>query len=256
MYGHMKLIDTHCHINHEEHFPDPSKAIEAALAAGIETLIAVALDEADAARAIKLAEAHPCVFAVVGVHPSYSAGYAGSDWIREMLTHPKVVALGEIGLDYHWDHATREQQDRALNEQLDLAEELKVPVVFHCREAYPDLLERLESRPKMPYLFHCFAGNWEEAQRVLALGGIFGFDGPITYKKNSDLRDLVAKLPHNSLVLETDSPYMTPEPHRGKPNSPALLPLINKAVADSLGISELECAALTTKNAKRFFRLD
>jgi TatD DNase family protein len=165
------------------------------------------------------------------------------------------VALGEIGLDYHWDYATPDQQRIALLDQLELARKLAKPVVFHCRDAYPDLLTILEEQPTHRYLFHCFAGNQEDARRALALGAMFGVDGPITYKKADALREVIAMIPRDRLVLETDSPYMAPTPHRGKPNRPAFVPFVNEGLAATLGISQEECASLTTANAKRFFGL-
>jgi len=252
----LDLIDTHCHLNSEEDFPDPASAIAEARGAGVNRLILIGVDPANGRRAIEIAETHEGVYAVVGHHPNYTQNYSKTsiDELRVMLGHPKCLALGEIGLDFHWDYATREQQERALYDQLDLADELGMPVVFHCREAYPELLGILESRPVRPYLFHCFSGNREDAERAVALGCYFGIDGPITYKESDQLRELAKWLPLDKLVLETDSPYMSPVPFRGKPNKPAYLPFINAALAAAIGISEEECGTQTTKNAQAFFK--
>lgn len=251
----MELFDTHCHLNLEESFPDPDTAIEEAWQAGVTRLCVVGIDLESGLRALELADRHEQVYAIVGWHPNSADDFDAEALrlVREMLTHPKAVALGEIGLDYHWDFAMKEQQLECLVQQLDLAEDLGLPVVFHCREAYGDLLDLLEARPIRPYLFHCFSGSLEVAGRALELGGILGFDGPITYKKGEETRSLLAGLGEEQFVLETDSPYLTPEPFRGKPNRPALLPYVNTAAAACRGMSVEACAAATTANARRFF---
>lgn len=251
------LIDTHCHLNDAEAFPDPKAFLLEARMAAVERVIVVGVEPESCARAIELAEENEGVYAIVGWHPNYTAAYTdeGLARIETMLDHPKVVALGEIGLDFHWQYATLEQQERALHAQLDLAVRIGKPVVFHCREAYPSLLTILESRPRHPYLFHCFAGDFADAGRAMALDCYFGIDGPISYKKSTQLREIVRALPLNRLVVETDSPYLTPEPFRGKPNKPAYVAIVNAALASTLGIEPPECAALTTANAERFFGL-
>lgn len=249
------MIDTHCHLNDVKAFPDPRAEIDAALAVGVDRLIVVGTNPPDWAKAVDLAETHPEVFAIVGWHPNYTADYdaASLEELERLLGHPRVLALGEIGLDYHWDYSPRMTQFDALRDQLDLASRLKVPVVFHAREAYSDLLDILEARPPHPYLFHCWAGNAEEAARGVALGGFFGVDGPVTYKKADELRGVLASIPLDRLVLETDAPYMAPVPYRGKPNRSAYIPMINVALAEVHGVSAEECARVTTNNAERFF---
>lgn len=251
------LIDTHCHLNDSEAFPDPAAAIAEAAEAGVTRLFVVGVDAEDSRRALELADRFDGVYAIVGWHPNYTTSFSseGLAEIREMLSHPKMVALGEIGLDFHWQYATLEQQERALYAQLDLAEELEVPVVFHCREAYSRLLDILENRPRLPFLFHCFSGDADDARRAVDLDCYFGVDGPVTYKKSSALREVIRTLPQDRLVVETDSPYLSPEPFRGKPNKPAHVALVNAALGSLFGMPAEECAALTTGNAERFFRL-
>lgn len=251
----MGLIDTHCHLNVAEFFPDPEPVIARAFEAGVEALLVVGLDIETSQAALDLSERHDCVYAAVGRHPNYAATYRSGDlaMLRTMLAHEKVVALGEIGLDSHWDDATPEQQERCLRDQLDLAFECGKPIVFHCREAYPRLLEVLEALPPHPCVFHCFSGDSGDAIRAVALDAYFGIDGPITYKKNGPLRELVATLPRDRLLLETDSPFLPPEPFRGKPNEPALLPCVARGVASTVGIGEEACERLTTENARRLF---
>jgi TatD DNase family protein len=245
-------IDTHCHLNDAKAFPDPVAAIVAARAEGVDEIIVVGVEPESWSSARELA-AHGVHYAA-GWHPNYTADYNGSLYsLRNALQG--AVALGEIGLDYHWDHSPRDTQRAALTDQLDLAAELDLPVVFHCREAYPDLLDVLESRPRQPFLLHCFVGDSDDARRAIALDCYFGIDGPITYKSAEALRDVVATLPPDRLVLETDSPYLSPVPYRGKPNSPAYIPYIGRKLAELLALSENECAALTSANARRFFRI-
>ncbi len=251
------LIDTHCHINFPDKFPDVAQTLNEARAAGVGQVIAVGCDMDSNREALRLAKLYDEVFAVVGWHPTYVKDYSKESLLEleQMLAEPKVVALGEIGLDFHWDYTTPEEQWAALVDQLDLAVRLDCPVVFHCRKAYPDLLTLLESRPTHRYLLHCFAGDVEDARRATALGCYFGVDGPITYKNSGNLRDVISTLPQDRLVIETDSPYMPPEPHRGKPNSPAWVRFVNEGLAKCLGISAKSSEDLTTANAMRFFNL-
>lgn len=222
---------------------------------GVEKLIVVGIDLPTSRRAVELADEFDPVYAVVGIHPNSAKGYHPEmlGLVREMLHHPKVVALGEIGLDYYWDHATQAEQFLALRDQLQLAEETEKPVVFHCRDAYDDLLDILDKRDPHPWLLHCFSGTAEHARRAVALDCYFGVDGPITYPKAEDLRSIVRSLPRDRIVVETDSPYLTPAPHRGKPNRPAYTVWVNSGLASCLGIEREECARMTTENAERFF---
>ena len=252
------MIDTHCHLNLPDAFPNPVDAIDEAAAGGVRACVIVGIDRTSNERAVQIAEADSRAYAVVGWHPNNAASYdpAALRHLEELLAHPRVLALGEIGLDFHWDFATREQQERCLLDQLELAESAGVPVVFHCRKAYPDLLELLEVRAvRCRYDFHCFSGTADEARRALDLGGYLGFDGPITYKNARETRQVLASMPRDRILIETDSPYLTPEPLRGKPNKPAYLPLVNAAVASTLGIPADAAAKLTSSNAERFFGL-
>lgn len=251
------LIDTHCHLNSLEHFPDPDREIQLAADAGVGALLIVGTTPEDGRYALEIAERNPNVFAIIGFHPNYCADYSSDrlSELRPLLAHPKCLALGEIGLDYHWDHTPRNVQFQALQDQLDLAAEVNLPVVFHCREAYPDLLDILEARPKHPYLIHCFAGDSKDAERSLALGCLFGVDGPITYKRSEQLREIMRTIGLDRIVLETDSPYLSPEPHRGKPNHPSFVRLIGRGLAETLGVDFAEVEAKTTENARRFFGL-
>jgi TatD DNase family protein len=251
------LIDTHCHLHDAEAFPNPDEELRLAREAGVESLIVVGVQPVDWERAIQMAEAFDEVSAIIGWHPNYTADYSPEslDRLKELLAHPKVRAMGEIGLDYHWDYAPRELQFQALRDGLSLAKEIDVPVVFHAREAYEDLLDVLEGFLPLRTLFHCYVGSAAQAKRAAAMGAYFGVDGPISYKKNDELRAMIAELPRDRVVLETDSPYMAPVPYRGKPNRPAYVANVNAALASVWSVSPEESAAITTSNAKRFFGL-
>ncbi len=251
------LVDTHCHLNFPDAFPDVKSTVGRALANGVMKLVVVGCDTATSRIALNLAEQFDSIYACVGWHPNYSQHFLPSDIneIREMAKHPKTVAIGEIGFDYHWDYATKEQQCICTEAHLQLAIETELPVVFHCREAYSDLLDYLESKNKLPskMVFHCFGGNQNDVIRANRLGCFFGVDGPLTYKNADDLRQLVSTLPHEKVLLETDCPYLTPHPYRGKPNEPAMIPLINAKLAEVWGVSEDQSAATTGSNAATFF---
>ena len=253
----MRLIDTHCHLYDEKAFPDSRSSVAEAAAAGVDRLVVVGIDSETSKQAIALADGFPGVYAVVGWHPTSAGEYsrAALGEIEKMLAHPKVVAVGEIGLDFYWDKSTPEQQYVCLEDQLDLASRCDKPVVFHCRDANDELITFLERRPPHPYLFHCFSGDAGHAERAVKLDCYFGVDGPITYPKNDELRSIFAFLPADRIVVETDSPYMAPVPNRGKRNRPAWVTYVNESLARARRISVDECAELTTANAERFFRL-
>lgn len=253
----MRLIDTHCHLNDRKAFPNPASVIDEALAAGVEKLVVVGVDTESSRDAVNLADEFEVVYAVVGWHPTHTHEYSRDELkvVESLLSHPKVVALGEIGLDFHWDYSTPEQQFIALQDQLDVAKEYSKPIVFHCREAEEHLLDFLERRENdPPYLFHCFAGDSQIAKRCLDLGGMFGVDGPITYKSADRLREVILGIGLDRLVVETDAPWMTPVPHRGQRNKPAWVAHVNEGLASLFEVSPEECAEITTRNAEAFFQ--
>jgi TatD DNase family protein len=175
-------------------------------------------------------------------------------FLRKLVASPGVLAIGEIGLDYFRDYAPTLLQREAFLEQLDMADALLKPAVFHVRDAYDDFLRILERRKRYcRYLIHCFAGNREDYQRAHAIDCYFGIGGTITYKKNDELREIVAEIPRDRVLLETDSPYLSPEPVRGKPNSPANLTYVVKEISKIWGVSEQTVVSVTTHNAGTFF---
>lgn len=274
------MIDTHCHLNLTDAFPDMDATVDAALAAGVEAMIVVGIEREANDKAIELAEKYSCVWATVGWHPTSAALFNDAELkhLEESLKHPRVLALGEVGLDYYWDKATKEEQYRCLEAQLEVASTVRkpliptphvgvslgsvgsarwspLPVVLHCREAYSDLLDFLEKKHPERFVLHCFAGDALDARRAEVLGAYIGIDGPITFKKNHALREIAASYRRDRIVIETDAPFLSPEPFRGKPNSPERLVWISRAVGGTLGIGEEESDRLTTDNARRLFRL-
>jgi TatD DNase family protein len=249
------MIDTHCHLNDAKAFPDPSLAIQQAHDAGVEKLVIVGVDTEWSELAIEIAEAHENVFAVVGWHPTSAAKYSSGELkkIEALARHEKCVGIGEIGFDFHWDYSSLEQQTVCLLEQLELAESIGKPVVFHCREAYSALLDALEKRPVLPYLMHCFAGDMDDAKRCIELNCVFGVDGPVTYKKADDLRATLEFIGLDRLVLETDAPWLPPVPYRGKPNHPKYLRHVCEGLAGVFGVNTGVIGEKTTANASRFF---
>lgn len=252
------LIDTHCHLNDRKAYPDPGPVVVEAHQAGVERLIVVGVDIESSEYALELADRFEGVYAVVGLHPNESTKFDDMtvSTVERLCKHPKAVAIGEIGLDYHWEFATKEQQLNALEAQLDLAEHLESPIVFHCREAYSDLLEILEHRQTGKILLHCFGGDQRHLERALDLGAMIGVDGPITYPKADSLRELISRVPQNRLLLETDAPWMSPHPFRGRPNSPARLTYIRDAVAALWNCEIAKIEEITSANASQFFGLN
>lgn len=265
----MKLVDTHAHLT-DRRFRDHLEAVvQRAAEAGVGTIItqAAALDECETV--LKLAERFPSVFAAVGVHPQ-SASDSPNDVtnaLAEFAKHPKVVAIGETGMDYHYlpgrtqqrpdlDAATIASQRRVFAQQLELAARLNKPIVIHLRECADDLLELVTPyRSRLRGVFHCFSDDAGVARRVVELGFHISFSGMLTFKKNTVLREMAAQLPPERVMLETDCPYMSPEPHRGKCCEPAFMVHTAAAMAAARGVSMETVARQTTENAVRLFGL-
>ncbi len=251
------MIDTHIHFNSKAFSGIWREALSRAESAGVKACIIVGYDLGSSERAVELAETDTRLFATVGIHP-----HDATHWnpetekkVRAWLEHPRVVALGEIGLDFYRDLSPRDAQYAAFSAQLALAKEKDLPVVIHCRDAYQEAIDVLEAEAgSLNVVLHCFGGNLEQAKRAWSNGWYIGVDGPVTFKKNEELREIIAACPAEQLVLETDCPWLAPEPFRGKfPNEPAWLPHVAEAVARTRGTSVAELDALTTQNAQRLF---
>jgi TatD DNase family protein len=261
----VSLIDTHSHINFDSYEEDRDAVIERAAWAEVTQIINPAVDLETSRAAIALAAQYPGIYAAVGVHPNSTADFHPG-WIDEFATlasQPKVVAIGEIGLDYHWDESPKEKQFEAFEAQLTLAAKLELPVIIHNREASDDVIVILErwaatlppTLKERPGVLHSFSAPPEIAERALAIGFYLGFTGPITYKNADGLRKIAARMPLDRIVVETDGPFLTPTPHRGKRNEPAYIPLIVERLASLRQISVEEMGEATTTNAKRLFGL-
>ncbi len=252
----MTLTDSHCHLDDKQFDVDREAVIERALAAGVRTMLAIGTGDGppDLECAVRLAEEHACIYATVGVHPHNAAAAASEifERLRELARHPKVVAIGEIGLDYHYDFSPRPVQRAAFEKQLALAAEAELPVSIHTREAWADTLDVLRAHPlRAGGVFHCFTGGASEAEQALELGFHLSFGGIITFPKADAVREAAALTPLHRLLVETDAPYLAPVPHRGKRNEPAFITGIARRLALAKGASEEEIAGVTTKNFER-----
>lgn len=261
----MQLIDTHCHLNFDAFDEDRDAVIARAAEAGIDRILIPSTDLQTGDEAVTLAENHVEIWAAVGIHPNSSTNFepAFVDVLRGKTAHPKVVAIGEIGLDYHWDFSPKERQWQAFEAQLELARALELPVIIHNREATDDILAILErwvttlpeSIKDRPGVLHSFSASPDAAERALAAGFYLGFTGPITFKNADELRHIAAQVPLNRVLMETDSPYLTPTPHRGKRNEPAYVRLVAERFAALRQLSLEEAASQTTRNAEILFSI-
>lgn len=218
--------------------------------------ITIGTDLADSARCVELCRGRAELACAVGVHP-HEAGKVAGDWVadlRRLLAEPGVVALGEIGLDYHYDFSPRAEQADVFEKQLALAAELRRPMVIHCREAVDDCLAIMSRFPKLPAVFHCFTGTAAEAQRILGAGYYLGFTGVITFKRSEELREVVRLTPMDRLLVETDAPYLAPEPFRKlRVNEPAMVIHVAAEVARVKGLGLGQVDEATTENVVRLF---
>jgi TatD DNase family protein len=255
------LIDSHAHIQGKEYAGEVAAVISRARESGIEKIIAVggAGDMSSNTEAVALAESCPDVYATVGMHP-HDAKDVGEDElrkIRELTSHSKVVAVGETGLDYYYNHSPHDVQRRAFSQFIHMACETGLPIVVHERDAAQVVAEllRSEGSGKLRGVIHCFTGNYEAACAYLDLGFYLSFTGIITFKNAEPLREVLRKVPLERMFVETDSPYLTPVPHRGKRNEPAFVRLVAETVARVKGISLEEVAGRTSQNVQNLFAI-
>jgi TatD DNase family protein len=258
----LELIDSHAHLEFPQFDADRAEMIARARAAGIRTLLAIGSgtgpDRLNAA--IPFAEEHDWIYATVGIHP-HEAQLATEEHftkLDELARHPKVIAWGEMGLDYYHDHSPREVQLEVFRRQLGQARAARLPIVIHCREAWEDALALMEqdwASSGLGGIFHCFTGTPEDARRGLDMGFMISFAGNLTYPKMAPLREVARDLPLDRLLIETDAPSLPPQGHRGKRNEPALVAEVARALATVRNLSPDEIAATTAANFRRFFRL-
>ncbi len=256
----MKYIDTHAHYNDEAFSEDRESVLEEIREAGCEAVVNCAEDYPSSLECVKLAEEHPFVFAAAGIHPHKAFTYSPEimEKIEALAKHPKVVAIGEAGLDYHYDFSPRDVQKVCFAENIRLAKRTGKPVVVHDREAHEDTLEIMKNEriPEGGAVLHCFSGSAEMAKIVAKHGWYFSIGGAVTFKNARRVIEALAVIPDELLMLETDCPYMTPVPFRGTRNNSALIPYTAAAIAEVKGVSAEEICELTTANAKRFFGIN
>ena len=250
-------FDTHAHYDDSRFDGDRDAVLSAMPKQGVELILNPGCTVESSRAAAALAERYPHVYAAAGVHPEDCVGASEAEYLpalRGLCALPKVVAVGEIGLDYHWaDNPPREEQRRVFRAQLELALELDKPVIVHDRDAHGDCLAIVSEYPALRGVFHCFSGSPEMALELLKRGWYLGFDGPITYKNAKKALSVLEITPIDRILLETDSPYLPPVPHRGERNDSRLLPWIARAAAAVKGMSEEALAAAAADNGRRLF---
>ena len=258
----MDLIDSHAHIDFPQFAEDREAMLERARAAGVGTLLAIGTgpgpEKLDAA--IPYAERHDWIYTSVGIHPheAKEVTQAHLDELAKLARHRKVIAWGEIGLDYFYDHSPRDTQKQVFRDQMALAHAAKLPIIIHCRDAWSDCLNLLEEAWKptgLRGILHCFTSTIEDARRGVDMGFLVSFTGNLTYPKAQNTRDVAKLLPLENILIETDSPYLAPQAFRGKRNEPAYVAEVAKALASVRDLGAEEAAAITSENFRRFFNL-
>ena len=254
------MIDSHCHINDELYINNPAEYVKDAENMGVFEFLVVGFDEKSSENALEIAKKFKGCFAAVGIHPSDAkkAQPGDLDKIRKLAKEDKAIAIGEIGLDYYWDkdENVKKQQREYFIEQIKIANELDLPISIHCRDAIEDCLKILKENPvKRGGIMHCYAGSLEISNEFLKLGFLLGFGGTVTFKNSVRPKEVVANIPSDSYVLETDAPYLTPHPYRGKENHSKYLYLIRDQIAELRGISPEQVEKETNENLKRVFRI-
>lgn len=254
----MELFDSHLHLDDEAFAADREKTVARAREAGVVAMVTVGTGLDSCRDALALAEQHRGVFAAIAIHPQDAVGAteAAMEQLRALAGHPKVVAIGETGLDYVRETSPRDAQGRAFRAHLGLARACDLPVIIHCRGAYPEVLRILDDERTERVIMHAFSGSVEMAQQCAGRGYGVSLAGPVTYKNARTLLDVARGVPIDLLLIETDAPVLTPEPHRGRRNEPAYLPYIAARIAEIRGQSVEEVAAATTANARRIYGVD
>ena len=254
----MTLFDTHAHYDSRQFHSDRDQVLSALPAQGVELVVNPGCDLASSQTAVELAGRYPFVYAAVGVHPEDCGDWEDGhiDRLRALAAQPKVVAVGEIGLDYDWpENPPKELQKRVFRAQLALAGELDLPAIVHDREAHGDCLDIVREFPRTRGVFHCFSGSAEMARELVKLGWMISFTGVLTYKNARKAVEAAQAVPLDRIMIETDSPYMAPVPHRGKRNHSGYVGLICQRLAELKGITPDECSRITLENGRRFFQI-
>lgn len=253
------LFDTHVHLNAEQFEEDVEEAIQRAKEAGVSRMVVVGFDRPTITRAMELVEQHEALYAAVGWHPVDAIDMKDEDlaWIEELASHPKVVALGEMGLDYHWDKSPKDVQKDVFRRQIRLAKKVKLPIVIHNRDATQDIVDILkeEKAADVGGIMHCFSGSAETALECVKMNFYISLGGPVTFKNAKKPKEVAQAVPLDKLLIETDCPYLAPHPYRGKRNEPAYVKLVAEEIAALKNVSYEEVAEATMHNANRLFQL-
>ncbi|MCC5804267.1 TatD family hydrolase [Rossellomorea vietnamensis] len=254
------LFDTHVHLNAEQFDEDLEEVLLRAREAGVEKMVVVGFDRPTINRAMELIVQYDFLYAAIGWHPVDAIDMNDEDlvWIEELSQHPKVVAIGEMGLDYHWDKSPKDVQKEVFRKQIQLAKKVKLPIVIHNREATQDIVDilREEGAEEVGGIMHCFSGSPEIAQECVEMNFYISLGGPVTFKNAKKPKDVAREIPLEKLLIETDCPYLAPHPYRGKRNEPAYVKLVAEQIAELKEVSLEEVERITTENAIKLFNIN
>ncbi len=254
------LFDTHVHLNAEQFTEDLNEVIDRARMEGVQYMVVVGFDRPTILKAMELIEEYDFIYASIGWHPVDAIDMRDEDleWIEELAKHPKVVAIGEMGLDYYWDKSPKEVQQEVFRKQIQLAKKVKLPIVIHNREATADIVTILkeENAAEVGGIMHCFSGSVEVAKECVEMNFYISLGGPVTFKNAKKPKEVAQEIPLNKLLIETDCPYLAPHPYRGKRNEPSYVKLVAEQIAELKGLSFEEVSQVTTENAKILFGIN
>ncbi len=257
----MKMfIDTHVHLNADQYEEDLQEVINRALEAKVEKMVVIGFDRKTIERTMELIEQFDFIYGVIGWHPVDAIDCTQEDleWIEELAAHPKIVGIGETGLDYYWDKSPKDVQQVIFRKQIQLAQKINLPIIIHNRDATGDVVKilREENAASVGGVMHCFSGSVETARECIAMNFMISLGGPVTFKNARLPKEVATEIPLEHLMIETDAPYLAPHPYRGKRNEPAFVPLVAEEIARLKGLTIEEIAQATTDNAKIFFGID
>ncbi|CAD2074653.1 TatD family hydrolase [Jeotgalicoccus meleagridis] len=253
------LIDTHVHLNAEQYVDDLDEVIERARENGIEKMVVIGCDRPTIERTMELIDEHEDIYGVIGWHPVDAIDCTDEDleWIEQLSKHEKIVGIGEMGLDYHWDKSPKDVQKDLFKKQIELAKRVNLPIIIHNREATEDCVAILKEMhaEKIGGIMHAFSGDESVADEIIDMNFYVSLGGPVTFKNAQLPKDIAVHVPIDRLLVETDAPYLTPHPYRGKRNEPAYVKLVAEKIAELRQISYEELAQTTSENAKRLFKI-
>ncbi|MGG3915497.1 TatD family hydrolase [Rossellomorea vietnamensis] len=254
------LFDTHVHLNAEQFDEDLEEVLSRAREAGVGKMVVVGFDRPTINRAMELIGQYDFLYAAIGWHPVDAIDMNDEDlaWIEDLSQHPKVVAIGEMGLDYHWDKSPKDVQKEVFRKQIQLAKKVKLPIVIHNREATQDIVDilREEGAEEVGGIMHCFSGSPEIAQECVEMNFYISLGGPVTFKNAKKPKEVAKEIPLEKLLIETDCPYLAPHPYRGKRNEPAYVKLVAEQIAELKEVSLEEVEKITTENAIKLFNIN